>query len=107
MKNGNPNGNPNARAGAAIGALIMKDYRYMEGTCRSDEIAREFASVLELAARDARFDFEARIKIRPAENPILNHLGSGVSWVDYKIVLDDSVGARHEEAGVIPKRERG
>jgi len=82
----------------------MKEYRHMKGTTRADTIAAEFAAVLQMAAQDAHFDFEARIKVAPAEKPILNHLGSNVSWVDYEILLDE-VGNRHEEAGVIPSRK--
>jgi hypothetical protein len=75
---------------------VIKEYRHLEGTTRVDTLAIELAQVLDSAARDARHDFAAYVEVRPAENPILNHLGSGVSWVDYKIVLDE-VGKRHRE----------
>lgn len=80
---------------------MMKEYRQLEGTTRADHLAVELAQVIDQAARDARHDFKLAIEVRPAENPILNHLGSTVTWVDYRILLDE-VGERHREAGVIP-----
>ena len=84
---------------------MMKEYRQLEGTTRVDTLAIELARVLDSAARDARFDFQCAIEVRPAQHPVLNHLGSHVSWVDYRILLDE-VGKRHEEAGVIQRPGR-
>lgn len=79
---------------------MMKEYRQLEGTTTVDALAVEISRVLATAALDARYDFQAAIEVRPATHPDLNHLGSGVSWVDYRILLDE-VGQRHREAGVI------
>ena len=76
---------------------MMKEYRDLQGTCRADALTLELARVLENAAQDARHDFKCAIEVRPAENPILNHLGSTVEWVDYRILLDE-VGDVHREA---------
>ena len=98
-------GNPDKRP-----ALTIKDYRHLKGTTLANTIASELADVLQLAGEDAHYDFEARIRIRPAEIPELTVSGTRVSFVDYEILLDDSVGERHEEMGVIKRpshSERG
>jgi hypothetical protein len=85
--------------------MMMKEYRQLEGTTRVETLGMELAQVLQSAALDARFDFQCALEVRPATHPNLNHLGSDVHWVDYRILLDE-VGKRHEEAGVI-KRASG
>lgn len=84
---------------------MMKEYRRLEGTVRVNSLGLELARVLDGAARDARHDFQAAIEVRPAENPILNHLGSEVHWVDYTILLDD-VYARHKTHGIQPSQAK-
>ena len=85
---------------------MMREYRQLEGTTRVDTLGMELAQVIDHAAKDARYDFQIAIEVRPATNPILNHLGSGVSWVDYRILLDE-VGKRHKEVGAINSNGRG
>ena len=79
-----------------LGKPKEREYRDLEGTTRVETLGQELAQVLDLAAKDARHDFRAIVAVRPSEAPVLNHLGSTVEWVDYRIVLEDAeVGKRH------------
>lgn len=81
---------------ADLGQPKTREYRDLEGTTRVETLGQELAQVLDTAAKDARHDFRAIVAVRPAEAPVLNHLGSTVEWVDYRIVLEEAeVGKRH------------
>ena len=81
---------------ADLGEPKKREYGELEGTTRVESLGQELSQVLDLAAKDAHHDFRAIVAVRPAEAPVLNHLGSTVEWVDYRIVLEEAeVGKRH------------